>query len=57
MKAAFGKVILTPDDYLGRPLAGYTPIPRCTGKRDDIHARAVLLESTILGNIKKKTAS
>ncbi|MHA1683283.1 MAG: neutral/alkaline non-lysosomal ceramidase N-terminal domain-containing protein [Promethearchaeota archaeon] len=54
MKAAFGKVVLTPDDYLGKILAGYTPSPPCTGKRDDIHARAIMLESVVLGNVKKK---
>jgi len=44
MKASFGRVILTPDDYLGRTLAGYTPIVECSGKLDDIHGSVFLLE-------------
>jgi hypothetical protein len=54
MKVAFGKVSITPDDYIGRCLAGYTPIPRCTGKYDDIYARGVLIENIIAGNIPKR---
>nr|MDO8113525.1 hypothetical protein [Candidatus Sigynarchaeota archaeon] len=54
MKVAFGKVKLTPKDYIGRFLAGYTPVPRCTGKYDDIYARGVLIEDTTLDNIKKR---
>nr|MDO8087111.1 hypothetical protein [Candidatus Sigynarchaeum springense] len=54
MKASFGAVNITPEDVVGRPLAGYTPIPRCTGKYDDIHARAVLIEDVTLGNVKKR---
>jgi co-chaperonin GroES (HSP10) len=44
MKAAFGRVNLTPDDYLGRTLAGYTPIVECKGKYDDIYGTVFLLE-------------
>ncbi|NMC07806.1 MAG: hypothetical protein GYA24_21510, partial [Candidatus Lokiarchaeota archaeon] len=54
MKASFGKVNITPHDVVGRPLAGYTPIARCTGKHDDIFARAVLIEDITLGNVKKR---
>ena len=43
MKAAFGRVNLTPDDYRGRPLAGYGNF--CYGKLDDIHGSAFLLEN------------
>ena len=46
MKVAFGKIILTPKDYIGRPLAGYVPIAKCDGKLDDIYARVVLIESS-----------
>jgi len=44
MKVAFGRVNLTPDDYRGRTLAGYTPILKCTGKLDDIYGSIFLLE-------------
>ena len=54
MKAAFGKIVLTPKDVVGRMLAGYTPVQKCTGIYDDIHARAVLIEEKVLGNIKKR---
>ncbi|MFX0102580.1 MAG: neutral/alkaline non-lysosomal ceramidase N-terminal domain-containing protein [Candidatus Hodarchaeota archaeon] len=58
MKVAFGKTIITPPEklggYLGKTLAGYTPIPKCTGKLDDVHARAVLIEDEILGGVKKR---
>ncbi len=46
MKAAFGRVNLTPDDYRGRTLAGYTPIVKCLGKYDDIHGSVFLLEES-----------
>ncbi len=54
MQASFGAVSITPADVVGRPLAGYTPVPKCTGKHDDIHARAVLIEDVTLGNVKKR---
>ncbi|QEE17932.1 hypothetical protein DSAG12_03770 [Promethearchaeum syntrophicum] len=46
MRAAFGKIKLTPKDYIGRNLAGYVPIVKCNGKLDDIYARGVLIESS-----------
>ncbi|MHA1732916.1 MAG: hypothetical protein ACTSU5_13300 [Promethearchaeota archaeon] len=49
MKVAFGKVPITPEDYLGRTLAGYTPIAVCEGKLDDIYANAVLVEDEFMG--------
>lgn len=55
MRAAFGSVNVTPANVIGRPLAGYTPIPRCTGKYDDIYARGVLIEDNTLHNVKKYT--
>ncbi|MHA1369585.1 MAG: hypothetical protein ACTSRA_07740, partial [Promethearchaeota archaeon] len=54
MRVAIGEINITPDNYIGRPLAGYTPIPTCTGKYDDIYARAVLFEDIILNNVKKR---
>jgi len=51
MRVAFGKVIITPENYMGIPLAGYTPITKCTGKLDDIYAHAVLIEDVALGNV------
>jgi hypothetical protein len=54
MKAAFGKIVLTHKDYIGKTLAGYTPVQRAEGKYDDIMAHAVLIEDTVLGNVKKR---
>ncbi|MCP4760354.1 MAG: hypothetical protein GY870_01150 [archaeon] len=54
MKVSFGKIKLTPKDLIGKSLAGYTPIPKCTGKYDDIYARGILIEETVLGNVKKR---
>jgi hypothetical protein len=58
VKAALGRIILTPPDiiggYIGRHMAGYTPVPRCKGKYDDIYGYALLLEETVLGNIPKR---
>jgi len=45
MKVAFGKIILTPKDYIGRNLAGYVPVVKCDGILDDIYARGVIFES------------
>ena len=46
MRVAFGKIKLTPKDYIGRTLAGYVPIVKCDGKLDDIYARGVLIEAS-----------
>ena len=54
MKVAFGKIKITPKHYLGIPLAGYTPIPKCTGVLDDLYAHGVLIEDEELGNIKRR---
>ncbi len=48
MKVAFNKVIITPNNYIGIPLAGFTPIRKCTNKLDDIYARAALLEDQLI---------
>ncbi len=53
MQVAFGKVKITPENYVGIPLAGYTPIPKCTGILDDLHAHGVLIEEEDLGNVKR----
>lgn len=58
MRAALGRIILTPPDsiggYIGRYMAGFTPVPKCMGKYDDIYGYALLLEETVLGNIQKR---
>ncbi|MHA1673276.1 MAG: neutral/alkaline non-lysosomal ceramidase N-terminal domain-containing protein [Promethearchaeota archaeon] len=46
MKAAFGKIIITPPkSSVGVPLAGYSRKVPSTGKLDDIYARGVLIET------------
>jgi hypothetical protein len=58
MRASFGKIVLTCPEFLGgvigKPMAGYTPAPKVTGKYDDIMAHAVMIEDTYLGNINKR---
>ncbi|TFG25297.1 MAG: hypothetical protein EU533_01290 [Promethearchaeota archaeon] len=44
MKVAFDKINITPNDYQGKPLAGYDRKERCLGKLDEIHAYGVLLD-------------
>jgi len=43
MKVAFNKVKITPKDYIGKPMAGYSRKDSCLGKLDDIYAYGVLL--------------
>ena len=43
MNVAFNKTSITPKDYLGKPLAGYSRKEPCLGKLDDIHAYGVLI--------------
>ena len=43
MKVAFNRTKITPKDYIGKPMAGYTRKDLCLGKLDDIHAYGVLL--------------
>jgi len=43
MKVAFNRTKITPKDYIGKPMAGYTRKDPCLGKLDDIHAYGVLL--------------
>ena len=55
MKVAFDKVKITPaDGVIGKPLAGYTPIPLCTGKLDDIYAHVAIIEGFVLDQVKKR---
>ena len=43
MNVAFGKIKITPKDYMGKPMAGYARKGPCLGKLDDIHAYGVLI--------------
>ena len=43
MKVAFNKTVITPKDYIGKPMAGYARKDLCLGKLDDIHAYGVLI--------------
>ncbi|TKJ16687.1 MAG: hypothetical protein CEE43_19485, partial [Promethearchaeota archaeon Loki_b32] len=43
MKVAFGKIKITPKDYIGKPMAGYARKDPCLGKLDDIYAYGVLI--------------
>ena len=52
MKVAFNKTKITPKDYIGKPMAGYTRKDPCLGRLDDIHAYGVLINIDI-GNNKK----
>lgn len=44
MKVAFSKIIITPKDYLGRPMAGYSRKHPCLGLLDNLHAYGALVE-------------
>ncbi|NMC07064.1 MAG: hypothetical protein GYA24_17745 [Candidatus Lokiarchaeota archaeon] len=54
MRVAFCQTSITPDDLTGISLAGYYRKHRAQGVLDTLHARGVLIEDTILGNIKKR---
>ncbi|MFX0019106.1 MAG: hypothetical protein ACFFAK_00650 [Promethearchaeota archaeon] len=43
MKVAFSRVDITPKEFIGKSMAGYTRKDRCLGKLDDIHAYGVLI--------------
>ena len=45
MRVAFNKILITPKDYIGKPLAGYTRPHFCVGKLDDIYAHGILIEN------------
>ncbi|GAG00465.1 unnamed protein product, partial [marine sediment metagenome] len=51
MKVAFNRTKITPKDYIGKPMAGYSRKDPCLGKLDDIHAYGVLLS---IGNSNNK---
>ena len=53
MKVAFNKIKITPNNYIGMPLAGYTREEPCLGKLDDIQANGILIESSSKGTPKK----
>lgn len=42
MNVAFGKIKITPKDYMGKPMAGYARKGPCIGKLDDIHGKSVV---------------
>ena len=48
MKVAFGRVNITPKEFIGKSMAGYTRKDHCRGKLDDIHAYGVLIETDSL---------
>ncbi|MFX0153347.1 MAG: hypothetical protein ACFE9Q_02370 [Candidatus Hodarchaeota archaeon] len=43
MRVSFSKIKITPKDFIGRPMAGYTRKHPCLGKLDDIFAYGVLI--------------
>jgi hypothetical protein len=45
MKVAFNRISITPKDYVGKPLAGYSRKAPCLGKLDNIHAYGVLINN------------
>jgi len=45
MKGSFSKIKITPENYIGTPMAGYSRPDPCLGKLDDIYAYGVLLEN------------
>jgi hypothetical protein len=45
MKVAFGTVNITPNDFCGKALAGYTRKEPCLGKLDDLYAHTILLSN------------
>lgn len=45
MKVAFSKTKITPKDFIGKSMAGYTRQHYCIGKLDDIYANGILIES------------
>jgi hypothetical protein len=49
MKVAFSRIKLTPKDYIGKPMAGYSRKDPCLGKLDDIYANGVLINQNDKG--------
>ncbi len=54
MRVAFGRITVTPDDLTGVSLAGYYRKHRAQGVLDTLYARGILIEDTVLGNVKKR---
>jgi len=50
MKVAFSRIDITPNEYIGKAMAGYTRKDPCLGKLDDIHAYGVLIENNAKDN-------
>jgi len=48
VKVAFSRVNITPKEFIGKSMAGYTRKDPCRGKLDDIHAYGVLIETDSL---------
>ena len=44
MKVAFNRTKITPKDYIGKPMAGYSRKDPCLGKLDDINAYGALID-------------
>ncbi|NVM34149.1 MAG: hypothetical protein HWN81_01050 [Candidatus Lokiarchaeota archaeon] len=44
MRVSFNKIIISPKDFIGSPMAGYTRKNPCLGKLDDLYAYGVLIE-------------
>jgi hypothetical protein len=54
MRVAFNRIKITPKEYIGKAMAGYSRPDPCLGKLDDVYAYGVLIEDIVLGNIKKR---
>ena len=44
MRVSFSKIRISPRDFVGRPMAGYSRKEPCLGKLDDLYAYGVLIE-------------
>jgi hypothetical protein len=44
MEVAFSKIKITPREFIGKPLAGYTRKEPCSGKLDDLHSYGLLID-------------
>lgn len=53
MQVAFSKISITPKDYIGKALAGYTRKESCSGKLDDLYAYSVLIDCSTFNSEKK----
>ena len=46
MRVAFNRIKITPENYIGMAMAGYTRPDPCLDKLDNIYAHGVLIEAT-----------